>query len=66
MKYLNQVKSWKGFFANFINSLKTNHSAQRELGVMSHELMSGNLSRLRGSVSIFMSNLVMGDWALLV
>jgi lambda family phage tail tape measure protein len=50
----------KGFFANFINSLKTNHSAQRELGVMSHELMSGNLSRLRGSASIFMSNLGMG------
>lgn len=53
-------KAGKGFFANFINSLKTNHSAQRELGVMSHELMSGNLSRLRGSASIFMSNLVMG------
>ncbi|EKR5116972.1 phage tail tape-measure protein [Escherichia coli] len=53
-------KAGKGFFANFINSIKTNHSALRELGVMSHELMSGNLSRLRGSASIFMSNLGMG------
>ncbi|EGX6614093.1 phage tail tape-measure protein [Salmonella enterica] len=56
-------RAGRGFFSNFINSLKTNHAAQRELGVMSHELMSGNLSRLRGSASIFMSNLGMGGLA---
>lgn len=53
----------KGWYSNFVNGIKNNHAAQRELGVMSHEIMSGNISRLRGSASIFLSNAGLGGLA---
>ncbi|EEJ7232578.1 phage tail tape-measure protein [Salmonella enterica subsp. salamae] len=54
------TKAGKGFWSNFLNGMKENHGAQRELGFMGHELLSGNYGRLRGSASIFLSNAGMG------
>ncbi|ECZ4673923.1 hypothetical protein OJ295_003259, partial [Salmonella enterica] len=53
----------KGWWSNFINGIKENHNAQRELGVMSHELMSGRWSNLRGSAAIMMGSAGVGGLA---
>ncbi|EAT3910983.1 hypothetical protein ET293_21740, partial [Salmonella enterica] len=51
------------WWSNFINGIKENHNAQRELGVMSHELMSGRWSNLRGSAAIMMGSAGVGGLA---
>ncbi|HHQ8347820.1 TPA: phage tail tape measure C-terminal domain-containing protein [Salmonella enterica subsp. diarizonae] len=52
------VSMWENMKVGF-----KNRNTQRELGFMSHELMSGNMSRLRSSAAIFMSDLGMGGLA---
>lgn len=59
----NAKKAGGNWFTSFINGIKENHSAQRELGVMSHELMSGRWSNLRGSASIMLGAAGMGGLA---
>lgn len=53
----------KGWWSKFISGIKENHNAQRELGVMSHEIMSGRWANLRGSASIFLGAAGMGGLA---
>lgn len=59
----NAKKAGGNWFTSFINGIKENHSAHRELGVMSHELMSGRWSNLRGSASIMLGAAGMGGLA---
>ncbi|EHH1325581.1 hypothetical protein J7G91_000590 [Salmonella enterica] len=59
----NGESAGKGWWSNFINGIKENHNAQRELGVMSHELMSGRWSNLRGSAAIMMGSAGVGGLA---
>ncbi|WP_284960678.1 phage tail tape measure C-terminal domain-containing protein [Citrobacter portucalensis] len=56
-------KAGKGWWSNFINGVKENHNAQRELGVMGHELMSGRWANLRGSAAIMMGSAGVGGLA---
>lgn len=53
----------KGWWSKFVGGIKENHNAQRELGVMSHEIMSGRWANLRGSASIFLGAAGMGGLA---
>ncbi|WP_270612574.1 phage tail tape measure C-terminal domain-containing protein [Citrobacter freundii] len=53
----------KGWWTKFIDGIKENHNAQRELGVMSHEIMSGRWANLRGSASIMLGSAGMGGLA---
>lgn len=53
----------KGWWTKFIAGIKENHNAQRELGVMSHEIMSGRWANLRGSASIMLGSAGMGGLA---
>ncbi|EKE2803458.1 hypothetical protein OUL59_002104 [Salmonella enterica subsp. enterica serovar Hato] len=56
-------KTGGNWFTNFISGIKENHGALRELGVMSHEAMSGRWANLRGSASIFMGAAGLGGLA---
>lgn len=56
-------KAGNKWFTNFINGIKENHNAQRELGVMGHELMSGRWANLRGSTAIMMGSAGIGGIA---
>ncbi|EKO9247101.1 phage tail tape measure protein [Salmonella enterica] len=53
----------KGWWTKFIDGIKENHNAQRELGVMSHEIMSGRWANLRGSAAIMMGSAGVGGLA---
>lgn len=53
----------KGWWSKFVSGIKENHNAQRELGVMSHEIISGRWANLRGSASIFLGAAGMGGLA---
>ncbi|ELB6959108.1 phage tail tape measure protein [Salmonella enterica] len=53
----------KGWWKKFIDGIKENHNAQRELGVMSHEIMSGRWANLRGSAAIMLGSAGVGGLA---